>query len=57
MKQTDLIKILKKNGYEFSRHGGNHDVYVKDSTKIAVPRHREVKEFTAKTILKEAGIK
>lgn len=57
MKQTDLIKTLKKNGYEFSRHGGNHDVYVKGSVKIAVPRHREIKELTAKLILKEAGIK
>ena len=57
MKQTDLIKILKKNGYEFSRHGGNHDIYVKDSTRVAVPRHRDVKEFTVKLILIEAGIK
>lgn len=29
MKKRDLIKLLEKNGWEFSRCGGNHDVYIK----------------------------
>lgn len=28
MKQRELIKKLEAAGFEFSRHGGNHDVYV-----------------------------
>ncbi len=24
------IKLLESNGWKFKRHGGNHDVYVKD---------------------------
>ncbi|EOS23873.1 hypothetical protein C806_02659 [Lachnospiraceae bacterium 3-1] len=30
MKTKDLIKLLESNGWKFKRHGGNHDVYVKD---------------------------
>lgn len=56
MKQIDLIKILKKNGWYFLRHGGNHDVYTNGVYNISILRHKEVKERTAKDILKEAGI-
>ena len=31
MKTKDLIKLLERNGWEFKRHGANHDVYVKGS--------------------------
>ena len=31
MKQRELIKKLEAAGFEFSRHGGNHDVYVRGS--------------------------
>ena len=27
MKQRDLIKKLRDAGFEFERHGGNHDIY------------------------------
>ena len=27
MKQRDLVKKLEKAGFEFARHGGNHDIY------------------------------
>lgn len=33
MKQRDLIKLLKKNGWEFDHHGANHDIYKKAPTK------------------------
>lgn len=56
MKQADLIKKLEAGGYKLKRHGGNHDVYTNGIHSIAVPRHREIKETTAKGILKEAGI-
>lgn len=27
MKQRDLVKKLEAAGFEFVRHGGNHDIY------------------------------
>lgn len=57
MKRRDLIKLLEKNGWEFSRHGGSHDVYVKGKEREAVPRHPEVKESLAKAIIRRQGLK
>lgn len=56
MKKKDLIKVLKENGWEFLRHGANHDIYTNGTYNIALPRHREIRERTAKIILQEAGI-
>lgn len=56
MKRSDLVKALSKAGYSLLRNGANHDIYSNGEHKLAVPRHREVKERTARGILKEAGI-
>ena len=56
MKQRDLVKRLEKAGFEFDHHGGDHDIYVRGADKEAVPRHREVKENMAKTILRRWGL-
>lgn len=57
MKRRELVKTLTDNGYELYRHGSNHDIYRKGKIKIAVPRHTEIIEDTARDILKEAGLK
>lgn len=57
MKRKDLERILKEHGYILENHGGNHDIFSNGNKKIPVPRHKEIKENTAKDILKEAGIK
>jgi predicted RNA binding protein YcfA (HicA-like mRNA interferase family) len=44
-----------KNGYRIE-HGGSHDKYIKGSQTIPVPRSKEIKEQTAKGILKSAGV-
>jgi len=54
MKRRDIIKELEKNGWQFTRHGGGHDIYIKGMETVSVPRHREVNEGTAKTIVKKA---
>ncbi len=36
MKTKDLIELLEKNGWVFKRHGGNHDIYVKDGKERAL---------------------
>ena len=56
MKQRNLIKKLKKLGFQFERHGGNHDIYRRGSDIEKVPRHKEIKEELAKAILRKWGI-
>jgi mRNA interferase HicA len=50
----DLIRQIEEAGGVFIRHGGKHDWYQNPVTKISqpVPRHREIKEYLARHILK-----
>lgn len=58
MKRRDLIKKLETAGYKLDRDDGNHSIYEKNGARpVQVPRHREINEFTAKAILKAAGVK
>jgi len=54
MKRRDLIRKLEKIACIFLRHGGKHDWYHNPETKISqpVPRHREIKDYLAKHIIK-----
>ena len=54
MKQKDLIREITKMGCVLLRHGGRHDWYQNTNTKVSqpVPRHREIKEYLAKHIIK-----
>lgn len=56
MKQRELINKLEAAGFEFSRHGGNHDVYVRGSDIEQIPRHKEINEMLAKAILRKWGL-
>ena len=58
MKRVDLIRTIEGFGCEFVRHGGKHDWYHNPKTGVAqpVPRHRQIKEFLAKHILKKLAI-
>ena len=53
MKQRDLVKKLESAGFEFVRHGGNHDIYQRGDDEEKVPRHRELNERLAKAILRK----
>lgn len=58
MKRRDIDKLLKKAGWIIEA-GGNHDLAThpeKRGIKISLPRHKVVNEFTAKGILKDAGL-
>lgn len=57
MKTKDFIELLKKNGWQFKRHGSNHDIYIKDGERESVPRHREMDEALIKAIIKRRGLK
>ena len=56
MKRTDLIKLLESNGWKLLRNGSNHDIYTDGVHMEPIPRHKEIKEFLARQILKRAGI-
>ncbi|MCL2403841.1 MAG: type II toxin-antitoxin system HicA family toxin [Coriobacteriia bacterium] len=54
MKRRKLIKQIESMGFEFERHGGNHDIYMLREQSINIPRHRKLKEGTVRGILKMA---
>jgi predicted RNA binding protein YcfA (HicA-like mRNA interferase family) len=58
MKRIDLIRRLEASGCLLIRHGGKHDWYQNPDTGNSqpVPRHREIKEFLAKQILRKLEI-
>lgn len=58
MKRRDLIRRLEDAGYQKVRDEGDHTIYRKPNARpIAIPRHRELNENTAKTILRTAGLR
>ena len=59
MKRRDIDKELHADGW-IILHGGDHDMAIhpqKPGVKIPIPRHREIKETTAKEILRAAGLR
>ena len=57
MKRRDLLRALTAAGFSLIRSQGPHDVYAKGALRIAVPRHREIKENLARAILGDAGLR
>jgi mRNA interferase HicA len=56
VKRKDLLRKLKAAGYRLDRNG-DHSIYEKPGNRpVQVPNHREINEYTAKAILKAAGI-
>jgi predicted RNA binding protein YcfA (HicA-like mRNA interferase family) len=56
MKRRDLVKLLEENGWYLKRNGMNHDLYT-DGHKIEpIPRHTEINEKLAKSIIKKLGL-
>ena len=53
MKRTILIKMLENAGFRFERHGGNHDIYMRGNEMEMIPRHKEINEKLAKSIIKK----
>lgn len=56
-KKRDLERELTDAGYvKLSGAGAKHDKFRRGDVTATVPRHREIKETTAKGIRKEAGL-
>ncbi len=58
MKRRDLIQHLEGYGCELLREGGNHTIYVnrRAQKSSAIPRHREIIQFTAQKICKDLDV-
>lgn len=54
MKRRDIEKRLRQLGGQLDRRGGNHDIWLINGQIIAVPRHIEINEHTARGILRQA---
>jgi predicted RNA binding protein YcfA (HicA-like mRNA interferase family) len=58
MKDKDLLKLLKKNGWQLARISGSHHVLQKEGKIISLPIHgRDVPTGLLNQILKESGLK
>lgn len=55
MKRRDLLRRLEQMGCVLTRSGGRHDWYTNPETKRSqpVPRHTEINEHLAKSIIKK----
>ena len=58
MKLRDLERHLREHGCHFEREGGNHTLWKNPANgKVTpVPRHREVKENTARSVCRQLEI-
>lgn len=58
MKDKDLLKLLKKNGWKVARINGSHHVLQKDGKTTVIPIHgKDIPTGLLNTILKETGLK
>jgi predicted RNA binding protein YcfA (HicA-like mRNA interferase family) len=55
VKRRDIISLLERGGWGLLRDVGPHTVYGKGSARLAIPRHTEIKENLAKSIIKKIG--
>jgi predicted RNA binding protein YcfA (HicA-like mRNA interferase family) len=58
MKLADLERHLRNHGCQFYREGGSHSIWLNPANRkiTSVPRHREIKETTARSICKQLEV-
>jgi mRNA interferase HicA len=54
VKRRDLEQRLSECGWRFLRSGGRHDVWTDGEREEPIPRHREINEHLARSILRRA---
>ena len=58
MKDKDLLKLLKKNGWQLARISGSHHVLQKRDDTTVLPIHgKDVPTGLLNKILKDTGLK
>jgi predicted RNA binding protein YcfA (HicA-like mRNA interferase family) len=56
----EIIKIIKKDGWELNHQAGSHHIFTHKTKKgiVVVPKHTsDIAKGTANSILKQAGLK
>jgi len=58
MKWRDLLRHLSDHGCRLLREGGRHSYWCNSNNtrRSAIPRHKEIKETTARAICKDLGV-
>jgi mRNA interferase HicA len=58
MKREALLAHFRSRGCELVREGGSHSIWRNPATGEiqAIPRHKEVKRFTMKSICRRLGV-
>ena len=58
MKRRELLRRLDEEGCVLVRHGAGHDLYrnVITGKMDVVPRHVEIKEMTARAIIRNLSV-
>ena len=58
MKLLDLLRHLAVHNCVLLREGANHSIYLNrgNNQQTAVPRHREIGDYTGRAICKQLGI-
>ncbi|HEX5471513.1 MAG TPA: type II toxin-antitoxin system HicA family toxin [Lacipirellulaceae bacterium] len=58
MKRRDLLVHRARHGCRFVCEGGDHSIWenAANGRRTAVPRHREIPEFTAQRICRQLDI-
>jgi len=58
LKRQDLIRHLRAHGYHLVREGRGHSVWANPASgrQSAVPRHREIDDYTARAICRQLNI-
>ena len=58
MKDKDLLKLLKQNGWKLARVNGSHHILQKDNKTEVIPIHgKDVPTGLLHKILKRTGLK
>jgi mRNA interferase HicA len=63
VKRADLINKIGKAAaeagvtFERIREGGSHTIYRYGSQNVVMPRHKEINELTARSILRTLGVR
>jgi mRNA interferase HicA len=58
MKRRELLKHLRQHGCQLVREGAAHSIWenAAKTRRSAIPRHREIPDYTAQRICKQLDI-
>lgn len=57
LRSHDIIRALRRAGFEEHRHRGSHRIFKKGILRVTVPIHsRDLKRGTLRSIIDQAGL-